>query len=52
MKTYDVTIQRTEQITFRVEAEDEAQAEDEMYGGDEIASKTKSTMVLSIEEVT
>lgn len=50
MKTFVVTILRTERIAFAVDAENHEEAEDQMYGGDEIASETVETVVESVVE--
>jgi hypothetical protein len=51
MPLWDVTVRRTELITFRVEAPDPETADAEAFGGEEIASKTKDCTTVSIEPV-
>ena len=45
---HDVTISRTELITFRVDATSPDEAVNLMYDGDEIGSKTTDTTVESV----
>jgi hypothetical protein len=48
---FEVTISRTESITFRLGAADAAEAEANMYEGDEVGSKTTNTDVESVDLV-
>lgn len=49
---YDVTVTRTEHITYRVKAESPEDAEADMHDGIEIGSKTKDTTILGTKPVT
>jgi hypothetical protein len=48
--TFEVTVLRTERITFAVDAANAAEAEDTYLGGDEIASRTTDITVESVQE--
>lgn len=51
MNIYDVTIERTEVITFRVKADSKAEAlENYLMLGDEVASETISIKTTNVEE--
>lgn len=49
--TYHVTVRRVEEITYEVAAFGIDEAEENMYGGDEVFSETMSTEVTNIELV-
>jgi len=52
MPRYDVTVPRTELITFRVEADTAEEADENAFSGDEMGSKTIDCETTSVVEVT
>lgn len=52
MTVYAVTIRRTELIRFDVEADSPEEADENVYSGEEISSRTEATETVSIIEIT